>query len=166
MVKTGLDLIDTAAVWRALDEVMDPEIPIVSVVEMGIVREVRVENDRVVVAMTPTFAGCPALDAIREGIRERVRALGVERVEVKTVLAPPWTSDRITEPARAKLKSLGLAPPPMHGGNVAFYLDEPVACPYCNSSNTRVTNTFGPALCRAIYFCRNCNQPFEQFKPL
>lgn len=153
-------------IWRALDEVMDPEIPVVSMVEMGIVREVKIENDTVIVSMTPTFAGCPALDVMRNAIVEKLRALGIASVEVKTVLSPPWTSDWISEGARAKLKAFGLAPPPMHGGNVALYFDEPVACPYCNSTNTRVTNNFGPTLCRAIYFCRNCQQPFEQFKAL
>lgn len=158
--------LESATVWRALDEVMDPEIPIVSVVEMGIVRNVLIQNDSVTVMMTPTFAGCPALDVMREAILERVRALGVEQVEVKIALTPPWTSDWITAPARAKLKSFGLAPPPLHGGNVALYFDAPVPCPHCNSTNTRVTNTFGPTLCRAIYVCRDCRQPFEQFKPL
>lgn len=153
-------------IWRALDEVMDPEIPVVSMVEMGIVRDVQIEKDTVIVSMTPTFAGCPALDVMRRGIAEKLREIGIAQVIVKTVLTPPWTSDWITEPARAKLKAFGLAPPPMHGGNIALYFDEPVACPYCGSTNTRVTNTFGPTLCRAIYFCRRCHQPFEQFKPL
>jgi ring-1,2-phenylacetyl-CoA epoxidase subunit PaaD len=153
-------------IWRALDEVMDPEIPVVSLVEMGIVRDVQIENDAVIVSMTPTFAGCPALDAMRVAIVEKLSAMGIERVEVKTVLTPPWSSDWITESARAKLKAFGLAPPPKHGGNVQlFFLDE-VACAYCGSTNTRVTNNFGPTLCRAIYFCRSCQQPFEQFKAL
>jgi ring-1,2-phenylacetyl-CoA epoxidase subunit PaaD len=153
-------------IWGALDEVKDPEIPVVSMVEMGIVRNVQVRANEVIVTMTPTFAGCPALDVMRNAIVEKLRTLGLERVQVKTVLAPPWSSDWITESARTKLKSFGLAPPPMHGGNVALYFDETVACPYCDSTNTRVTNTFGPTLCRAIYYCRNCRQPFEQFKPL
>ncbi len=153
-------------IWRALDAVMDPEIPVVSMVEMGIVRDVKIENDVVIVTMTPTFAGCPALDVMRNAIVEKLRELGIENVAVKTVLSPPWTSDWISEPARAKLKAFGLAPPPLHGGNIALYFDALVACPYCNSTNTRVTNTFGPTLCRAIYFCRDCHQPFEQFKAL
>jgi ring-1,2-phenylacetyl-CoA epoxidase subunit PaaD len=153
-------------IWRALDEVMDPEIPVVSMVEMGIVRDVQMEGDAVIVSMTPTFAGCPALDVMRDAIVEKLHGMGIEHVQVKTVLAPPWSSDWITEPARAKLKAFGLAPPPIHGGNVALYFDETVVCPYCNSTNTRVTNNFGPTLCRAIYYCRNCQQPFEKFKPL
>lgn len=153
-------------IWRALDEIVDPEIPVVSLVEMGIVREVQRNEDGVTIFMTPTFAGCPALDVMRGAIVEKLRALGIARVEVKTILTPPWTSDWITDAARAKLKSFGLAPPPLHGGNVRLFFSDAVACPYCNSTNTRVTNNFGPTLCRAIYFCRNCQQPFEQFKAL
>lgn len=153
-------------IWRVLDEIADPEIPVVSLVEMGIVRDVKMTGDGVIVFMTPTFAGCPALDAMRGAVDERMRALGLARVEVKTVLTPPWTSDWITDAARAKLKAFGLAPPPKHGGNIALYFDSPVSCPYCNSTNTRVTNNFGPTLCRAIYVCRSCRQPFEQFKAL
>lgn len=152
--------------WRELDAVTDPEIPIVSIVEMGIVRAMRVENDTTIVAITPTFAGCPALDAIREAICDKLRAAGVPNVRVETVLTPPWSSDWISASARAKLKAFGLAPPPLHGGNVMLFFAEQVACPYCGSTNTRVTNTFGSTLCRAIYFCRSCCQPFEQFKPL
>ncbi len=153
-------------IWRALDEVLDPEIPVVSVVEMGIVRDVQVREDTVVVSMTPTFAGCPALEAMRAAIVEKLRALGVRRVEVKTVLTPPWSSDWITADARAKLKAFGLAPPPVHGGNIQLFWDEPVTCPFCGSTDTRVTNPFGSTLCRAIYYCRSCRQAFEQFKPL
>jgi ring-1,2-phenylacetyl-CoA epoxidase subunit PaaD len=158
--------LDTQAIWRALDAVTDPEIPVVSIVEMGMVRDVRVHDESVTVALAPTFAGCPALDAIRNAIQEKLRALGVARGEVQLVLNPPWSSDWITESARAKLKAFGLAPPPVHGGNVTLFFAEAVGCPYCGSTNTRVTNSFGPTLCRAIYFCRNCQQPFEQFKAL
>lgn len=158
--------ITTEAVWNALDEVMDPEIPIVSMVEMGIVRDVCMENGSVVVSMTPTFAGCPALDVMRTAIVEKLNRIGIPNVRVKTVLTPPWSSDWITEPARAKLKSFGLAPPPIHGGNVTLFFPTEVACPYCNSTNTRMTNNFGPTLCRAIYYCRSCRQPFEKFKAL
>lgn len=153
-------------IWDALDQVMDPEIPVVSMVELGIVRNVELHRDTVRITITPTFAGCPALDVMRNAMTEKLHTLGIAQVEVKTVLAPPWSSDWISGPARAKLKAFGLAPPPVHAGNVALYFDERAVCPYCDSTNTRVTNTFGPTLCRSIYFCRNCRQPFEQFKPL
>ncbi|MCI0397240.1 MAG: phenylacetate-CoA oxygenase subunit PaaJ [Chloroflexi bacterium] len=159
-------MITPKEIWQALEEVKDPEIPVVSVVEMGIVRDVVVSEDEVVVKMTPTFAGCPALHVMERDIEERVRQLGAPAVTVETVLYPPWTSDWITDEARQKLKAFGLAPPAKHGGRLEITFYDLAACPYCNSTNTTVKNTFGPTLCRAIYYCNNCQQPFEQFKPL
>jgi ring-1,2-phenylacetyl-CoA epoxidase subunit PaaD len=154
--------------WQALEDVKDPEIPVISVVEMGIVREVALEDDRAVVTMTPTFSGCPALDVMRRDIAARLRALGLaqEAIEVRTILAPPWSSDWISDAGRAKLKAFGLAPPPVHGGSVNVMFFDVVACPYCDGTNTNVRNTFGPTLCRAIYYCRDCQEAFEQFKPI
>jgi ring-1,2-phenylacetyl-CoA epoxidase subunit PaaD len=153
-------------IWQALQEVKDPEIPVVSVLEIGIVRDVAITDDAVQIAITPTFAGCPALHVIRADIEATIGALGADDVRVEIVLHPPWSSDWITESGRQKLKTFGLAPPPRHGGNVPVTFYEPVSCPYCDSQNTAVRNTFGPTLCRAIYFCNACRQPFEQFKAL
>ncbi len=153
-------------IWQALKEVMDPEIPVVSLVDLGVVREVQVEGDRVTVTMTPTFSGCPALAVMQQALREKVLELGAAEVEVRTVLEPAWSSDAISEEAREKLREFGLAPPPVHGGDLNIVLHEPVACPYCGSHNTTVKNAFGSTLCRAIYYCNECQQPFEQFKPL
>ena len=159
-------MITTEQVWQALEAVKDPEIPVVSVVEMGIVRQVNVDHDHVRVQMTPTFSGCPALQVMRDEIEAEVRRLGVAEVTVETILSPPWSTDWITEEARQKLRAFGLAPPPRHGGNLAVTFFEVVACPYCDSNNTSVKNTFGSTLCRAIYYCNDCQQPFEQFKAL
>lgn len=153
-------------IWQALEAVKDPEIPVVSVVEMGIVREVTVEDDRVTVKMTPTFSGCPALDVMRGDIAACIRALGVREVSVETVLSPPWTTDWLSEETRARLKAFGLSPPARHGGNIPVTFYQPVACPYCDSDDTEMKNSFGSTLCRAIYYCRGCQQPFEQFKAL
>ncbi|MGQ0601770.1 MAG: 1,2-phenylacetyl-CoA epoxidase subunit PaaD [Anaerolineales bacterium] len=153
-------------IWRALHDVKDPEIPVVSVVEMGIVRAVTVEGARVIVAMTPTFAGCPALHVIRDEIAQHVRALGAGEVEVKTVLYPPWTSDWITDEARAKLKAFGLSPPVKHSGDINLILYDHAACPRCGSDNTSLKNSFGSTLCRTIYTCNDCKETFEQFKAL
>jgi len=154
-------------IWQALDEVHDPEIPVVSLVEMGIVRDVAVDTTgRVKVTMTPTFAGCPALHVMREDIVAKLEGMGVTAVSVETVLSPPWSSDWITLAGRAKLKEFGLAPPPQHGGNLNVVLLDVAPCPYCDSTNTSLKNSFGSTLCRAIYYCHNCQQPFEQFKPL
>ncbi|MGH2376641.1 MAG: 1,2-phenylacetyl-CoA epoxidase subunit PaaD [bacterium] len=154
------------AVWDALGEIMDPEIPVVSVVEMGIVRDVDVRADGVTVSMTPTFAGCPALDVMRDEIVRRVRHLGAATVEVKTVLSPPWTSDWITDGARAKLAAFGLAPPVRHGGNVAMTFPEAGRCPRCEGTNVTLKNAFGSTLCRMIFYCEDCRDAFEQFKPI
>ena len=153
-------------VWEALDEVKDPEIPVVSLVEMGIVRALRVEGERVIVDMTPTFAGCPALHVMRQEVEARLRALGFPEVEVRMLISPPWSSDWITPQAREKLKAFGLAPPPKHGGSITLELLETASCPYCDSDRTRIRNTFGPTLCRVIWYCDACQQPFEQFKPI
>jgi len=155
----------TEKIWQTLHEVKDPEIPVVSLVEMGIVRDVQIENDKAIITITPTFAGCPAMHVMRREVEERVGAMGVE-VEVRMTLTPPWTSDWIGDEARAKLKSFGLAPPPKHQGDINVILLEEAFCPHCGSSNTTIKNTFGPTLCRAIFYCNECQQPFEQFKAL
>lgn len=155
------------SIWHTLAEIPDPEIPVVSLVEMGIVRGVELSPDGgVTVSITPTFSGCPALEVMKRDIATRLREMGFEPVVVRTVLAPAWTTDWITEEARGKLKSFGLAPPPKHGGDFAVLLFEPVACPYCDSENTTLKNNWGPTPCRMIFYCNNCQQPFEQFKPL
>jgi ring-1,2-phenylacetyl-CoA epoxidase subunit PaaD len=156
-------------IWQALEEVKDPEIPVVSVVEMGIVRDVVLTGEGVEVRMTPTFSGCPALDVIRRDIMQRVRQIGVEQVTVKTVLYPPWSSDWITPEAREKLRRFGLAPPPRYGegenvATVAFF--DAAVCPRCSSTNTTLKNSFGPTLCRMVWYCHDCQDAFEQFKPL
>ncbi len=154
-------------IWQALTKVKDPEIPVVSLVEMGIVREVVVEDDGVVVIITPTFSGCPALHVMQRDVETAVRNLGVQQVTVKTVLHPPWSSDWITDEAREKLRQFGLAPPQKHGGNLASVAFLDVAqCPRCGSKNTVIKNSFGPTLCRTIYYCNDCQDAFEQFKPL
>jgi ring-1,2-phenylacetyl-CoA epoxidase subunit PaaD len=158
---------DVEQIWQALEEVKDPEIPVVSVVEMGIVRDVTVDDDgTVVVKMTPTFSGCPALHVMRADIERKVREVGATAVRVETVLDPPWTSDWISDAARQKLKAFGLAPPQKHGGRLEITFYELARCPYCDSADTTLTNSFGPTLCRAIYTCSHCRQPFEQFKAL
>ena len=162
-------MITSEQIWQALEEVKDPEIPVVSVVEMGIVRDVVVSDSGVEVTMTPTFSGCPALDVMRHDIKARVQAMGVEQVEVKTVLSPLWSTEWITPEAREKLRRFGLAPPPRSGagGNVATiaFFDAAV-CPRCGSTHTSLKNSFGPTLCRMIWYCHDCQDAFEQFKPL
>jgi ring-1,2-phenylacetyl-CoA epoxidase subunit PaaD len=133
---------------------------------MGLIRDIAHSGKRLIVTMTPTFAGCPALEIMREEIAARLQQAGWDEVEVRIVYSPPWSSDWITGVAREKLKAFGLAPPPLHANRLEIALAEPVHCPYCDSPDTDLKNDFGPTLCRAIYFCNHCRQPFERFKPL
>lgn len=153
-------------VLEALHDVKDPEIPMISVVELGIIQDVQVKGEDVLVSMTPTFTGCPAIRMMQEMIHDRVREMGVENVVVELSLEPAWTSDRMTDEAREKMEEIGLAPPAQHNGDIDFELKETVRCPYCETENTDVENPFGPTLCRAIYYCHDCQQPFEKFKAL
>jgi ring-1,2-phenylacetyl-CoA epoxidase subunit PaaD len=155
-------IVSEARVWAALEAVKDPEIPVVSVVEMGIVRGVAVSEEGVRVTMTPTFSGCPALHVIREDIGAAVSALGVP-TRVETVLAPPWTTDWITEAGREKLARYGVAPPEP-ASDVILLEPPPTPCPRCGSLDTSLRNTFGPTLCKRIHVCNACREPFEAFK--
>lgn len=153
-------------VWRAISTVTDPEIPVLSVVELGIIPDAWIADGRVTVQMCPTFAGCPALDLMRESIRSAVQAAGFPDVTVQVVFDPPWSSDRISEEGRRKLKEFGLAPPAKCGSGITEELIRRTSCPYCDSTNTTLESIFGPTLCRAIHYCNACRQSFEQFKPV
>jgi ring-1,2-phenylacetyl-CoA epoxidase subunit PaaD len=158
-------------IWDELARIPDPEIPAISLVDLGVIGRVVVEDDRARIDLLPTFVGCPAIGVMEEQIGERIGALGVtDAVEVRISFDPPWTSDRITPAGRERLRRSGFAPPsPLPLAEAGAGLDElavlPVAeCPYCGSRTTTLDNPFGPTLCRAIYHCADCRQPFEQFK--
>jgi ring-1,2-phenylacetyl-CoA epoxidase subunit PaaD len=153
-------------IWQLLDEIPDPEIPAVSVVELGIIRSVGLKDKNVTVLMTPTFIGCPALGVIQGEIHDHLRKAGAQEVQVKITLRPPWTSDWITPAARQKLIEFGLAPPRLHRDHTDQAFELASSCPYCGSENTELKNSFGSTLCRAIYRCNQCSQPYEQFKPV
>lgn len=163
-IKTMLDEQD---VWDALKDVPDPELPAISVVDMGIVRRVQVDASSIQVDITPTFAGCPALSQIRSSMEERLLQLA-SHVEVNVTMQQIWTSDLLSEDARKKLHAVGIAPPPKVGKGRALpmLMSQPLTCPYCGSQQTTLENAFGPTPCRAIVYCSNCHQPFEQFKPI
>jgi ring-1,2-phenylacetyl-CoA epoxidase subunit PaaD len=156
-------------VWAALAEVPDPEIPAVSVVDLGLVHLVQLDGQRLRVELLPTFAGCPALELIRASVAERLAGMAPV-VEVEMTFAVPWTSDRITADGRRKLRESGFAPPgpaPDHDGRPLFATigTRPRACcPWCGSADTTLENLFGPTLCRTLFWCNRCRQPFEQFK--
>ena len=153
-------------VWSELGTIPDPEIPVLSLVELGVIGAVEVDGAAVRVALRPTFAGCPGLHTMRAEIRERLTRLGADSIEVNLVLDPPWSTDDLTPEARAKLVAFGLAPPPTPILRVEEILAMPRRCPLCGSSDTEVRNEFGPTPCRTIHFCRTCRQPFEGMKPI
>ena len=158
-------------VWDELARIADPEIPAISLVDLGVIGSVVVDDARVRIELLPTFVGCPAIGVMEQLIAERVGALGVaDTVEVRVSFDPPWTSERITPAGRERLRLSGFAPPQTAPrGPELVGIDDlavmPVAeCPYCGSRTTTLDNPFGPTLCRAIYHCEACRQPFEQFK--
>lgn len=153
-------------VYAALEQVYDPEIPMLSIVDLGIVRGIEVSPERVRVSITPTFVGCPALEMIRTTICEKLKERGVQEVEVHVDYSVPWSTNRITDRGRAILAERGFAPPPRFEGEFEPEILLTAQCPHCGSTNTTLRTPFGPALCRAIYFCHDCRQAFEQFKPL
>ena len=158
------------ALLAILDEVMDPEVPVLSVLELGIVRDVDVDGAGVVtVTVTPTYSGCPAIQVIEDDIRAALAAAGHAAVRVRTVYAPAWTSDWIAPAARIKLKSYGIAPPARaERGELVQLMRRRSAppCPYCDSRDTEVRSEFGSTACKAVCWCRSCRQPFEEFKAI
>jgi len=161
-------VVTEAQVWDALREVEDPEIPTISLVELGVIRAVEVEDGRVRVEFTPTFLGCPALEVMRDRMAAQIRALGAEP-QVEVVLDDWWSTDRITPAGREKLRRSGFAPPAPRGADVPKLVQlqsEAFRCPYCGSTKTRLENIFGPTPCRSLRYCESCRQPFEQFKTI
>lgn len=156
-------------VWDALAGVPDPEIPAVSVVDMGMIRDVSVVGGVATVVVLPTFTGCPAIPVIERDVASAVGSVeGVSEARVETSFEPPWTDDRISEEGRRKLKEFGLAPPTGKGPVLITEIGLPAVarCPFCGSGDTRAENPFGPTPCRALYYCESCRNPFEQFKPV
>jgi ring-1,2-phenylacetyl-CoA epoxidase subunit PaaD len=152
-------------VWRILTEVPDPEIPVLNVVELGIIRHVRLQDGQVTVGVSPTYTGCPATEVIRNSIESRLQSEGYERAKVESVLSPAWTSDWLTDSARTKLKEYGIAPPAHAVGNPKHLFREPkVTCPRCASVQTQKISEFGSTPCKASYKCSSCLEPFEYFK--
>lgn len=156
-------------VLRILGEVKDPEVPVVSVVELGIVREVAVDGDRVTITVTPTYSGCPAMREIEDDMRAALDSHGISDVAIETVYTPAWTTDWIGADAREKLRAFGIAPPGRAepGGLIALVRRRAsAACPYCGSRNTALRSEFGSTACKAIHYCNACEQPFDEFKAI
>lgn len=164
---TGVSITAVQA-WAILGRVPDPEIPVISVTELGIVRDVQAIDDVVDVVVTPTYSGCPATEMIERSIREALTAAGAAQVRVTTQLAPAWTTDWIEPQAREKLRTYGIAPPGMKGAADVQPLQfvPRIDCPRCGSTDTERLSQFGATACKALYRCRSCREPFEYFKPL
>jgi ring-1,2-phenylacetyl-CoA epoxidase subunit PaaD len=161
-------VITTEQVWDALAGIPDPEIPVISLVDLGVVRDVEVDDRRVRVDFTPTFLGCPALEVMRDAIAGTIRELGGEP-EVRVVTDDSWSTDHITPAGKEKLRQAGFAPPAPREASAPTLVSLTKAvfrCPYCGSTDTALENVFGPTPCRSLRYCRSCRQPFEQFKTI
>jgi len=159
----------TGAVWDWLAQVPDPEIPVISVTDLGIIRDVAWDDDTLVVTVTPTYSGCPATEVIAQAVRDALVEAGAGEVAVETRLAPAWTTDWIAPAAKEKLRQYGIAPP---GGDAPVgpqpirFMPRKLACPRCGSTDTARLSEFGSTACKALYRCRSCLEPFEYFKPI
>ena len=155
-----------AAVRAVLDEVYDPEIPILTIADLGVLRDVRVEAGCVTVVITPTYSACPAMHAIAQDIRSALDAAGYGEVQIETQLAPAWSTDQLSVAAHAKLRSVGIAPPAHRSTDKRALLGQDVLCPRCASHQTERVSEFGSTACKALYRCRSCLEPFDYFKCL
>jgi ring-1,2-phenylacetyl-CoA epoxidase subunit PaaD len=167
VVSRAASVATTDDVWRLLADVPDPEVPVVSVVDLGIVRAVDVDADErgVRVDITPTYSGCPAMDAIRHDVEEALRGAGFDDVRIRTVLAPAWTTDWISDRGRTALAEFGIAPPAVRRSG-AVTVPLAVTCPRCGSPDTRELSRFGSTACKSLWRCRACGEPFDHFKVL
>jgi ring-1,2-phenylacetyl-CoA epoxidase subunit PaaD len=159
-------IIDERTIWQELGTIADPEIPVLSLVEMKVIRSVTRSADGVKVVLSPTFVGCPAMEHMKNEIRTKLADLGCANVTIETTFSPPWSTDMLDDVVKEKLRAFGIAPPPKNGEELVAVLQLPVACPFCNSTNTNLESPFGATLCKQIYYCDNCRQSFERFKPI
>jgi ring-1,2-phenylacetyl-CoA epoxidase subunit PaaD len=156
----------TAAIWTILDRVCDPEIPVLSVTDLGIVREVKQTDHSIEIIITPTYSGCPAMDMIAVNIKAGLQAEGINNVTITSILSPAWTTDWMTESGKQKLKAYGIAPPVEENPDkMALFAAQPaIECPRCNSLNTKLLSQFGSTACKAMHQCQDCKEPFDYFK--
>jgi ring-1,2-phenylacetyl-CoA epoxidase subunit PaaD len=159
--------ISTDKIWSLLNEVNDPEVPVLSVTDLGIIRDVKLNDDEVEIVITPTYTGCPAMDMIAMNIRLALAEQGYKKIKIITVLSPAWTTDWMSEEGKQKLKEYGIAPPNPKQQvcrDDLFAADEAVQCPHCNSYHTHRISEFGSTACKSLYQCDDCREPFDYFK--
>ena len=162
MVKT----IDKEQVLTFLKEVLDPEVPVLSIVDLGIVRDIVVNDGNIEIVITPTYSGCPAMKVIENDIISKLKEKGLEKIKLTTILSPVWTTDWISDEAKQKLKVYGIAPPEKTSSDksVLFGKEKKIQCPHCGSQNTEIVSQFGSTACKALYKCSDCKEPFDYFK--
>jgi len=159
--------INKEGILELLEEVKDPEIPTISLVDLGVITDIKIEkNNHVTVNMTPTFTGCPAMDYMRKNVEEILKENGISSFSVVVNFDRPWSSNYITAKGLEGIKKHGLAPPPKHKLIIDIDILKDAECPFCASNNTKLKSPFGPTLCRSLHYCNNCSQAFEQFKPI
>ncbi len=157
-------------IWKILENVTDPEVPVLTVIDLGIIRDVIINDEEIEVIITPTYTGCPAMDMIAANIRMELLMNGYKKVKISSVLSPAWTTDWMSEAGKEKLKAYGIAPPQqgiVPNGRVKKLLFEEetkIICPLCNSTNTKLISQFGSTACKALYQCIDCKEPFDYFK--
>lgn len=159
MVTTDQDI------WKILEQVPDPEVPVLSIIDLGVVRNVESVENKIIVTITPTYSGCPAMDMIEVNIKSVLQDADIESFEVKTVLAPAWTTDWISEDGKRKLKEYGITPPQGKANKRLISGDfEDIPCPLCESTNTEMVSQFGSTACKSLFRCKDCLEPFDYFK--
>ncbi len=159
-------IIDKSILYTYLEEIKDPEVPVLSIIDLGIVRDIKLNGDELEVIITPTYTGCPAMDMIAATIKIELATLGFKKTKVTTVLSPAWTTDWMSEEGKRKLKAYGIAPPnpKQQACNQGLFAEETIQCPHCNSYHTHRISEFGSTACKSLYQCDDCKEPFDYFK--
>ena len=166
-IKNHIINTDAKSIWKILESIPDPEVPVLSIIDLGIVRDVKINNEEVEIIITPTYSGCPAMDMIKMNIRMVLLENGFQNIKITSVLSPAWTTDWMSEAGKQKLKAFGIAPPTAKQQvchTELFHDGEAIQCPRCNSYNTRLISQFGSTACKALYQCNDCHEPFDYFK--
>ncbi|MFT3682675.1 MAG: phenylacetate-CoA oxygenase subunit PaaJ [Ferruginibacter sp.] len=158
--------IEKNALWKMLEGVPDPEVPVLSIVDLGIVRDIKINADEIEVIITPTYTGCPAMDMISMNIKLKLAEEGYKKIKITSVLSPAWTTDWMSEAGKQKLKDYGIAPPnpKQQVCSQDLFAEESIQCPLCNSYHTHRISEFGSTACKSLYQCNDCKEPFDYFK--
>jgi ring-1,2-phenylacetyl-CoA epoxidase subunit PaaD len=159
-------MVDEKEIWSILSAVTDPEVPVLTITDLGVLRSVASEKGNFEIYITPTYSGCPAMDVIRMNMRMALLEKGITNFTIHTVLSPAWTTDWMSEAGKEKLKAYGIAPPTPKPQvcNMDLFAEEAIQCPHCNSYNTKRISEFGSTACKSLYQCNDCHEPFDYFK--